>query len=210
VAELAGPPTVPLEAGIGPANPPCPVCGEPLFGWTTAPAGDPVRRCEACGLGVVGDPHGEAEALAALERLRVGGEEGPRYRISNRASLQAWLGVGGWAAIGGASHLFTPESVRRLVAARDQEMVEVRWRPGAGIAAMWGTILNSFTFGRNVLFGALGRAAVRPARAGWQRGLDWFIAIVTAPVVALVAVVLETGAAAAGRAGVVELTLRLE
>ena len=54
--ELARTPVVPLEAGAGPDNPPCPACGEPLFGWLAEQErlGAPVRRCESCGLGVVG------------------------------------------------------------------------------------------------------------------------------------------------------------
>ncbi len=46
--------------------------------------------------------------------------------------------------------------MRRLVARRDQVVKSARWAPGAGIAAMWQTILNSLTFGRNVALGALG------------------------------------------------------
>ena len=51
-------PVVPLEAGAGPDNPPCPACGEPLFGWIDLRAGlaGPVSRCESCGLGVVAEP----------------------------------------------------------------------------------------------------------------------------------------------------------
>jgi hypothetical protein len=210
VAEPTRPPSVPLEAGIGPANPPCPACGEPLFGWATAPGGAPVRRCEACGLGVVDDPGDEAEALAALERLRVDGGDDPRYRIANRGSLQASLGASGWALIEPGSHyLFTPEAVRRLAAVRDRELVRARWRPGAGILAMWGTLLNSFTFGRNVALGALGRATALPARRPWQRAMDGFISVLATPIVLLAALLLETGAALVGRGGVVELTLRL-
>ena len=49
--------------------------------------------------------------------------------------------------------------MRRLVARRDQVVRSARWAPGAGIAAMWQTILNGVTFGRNVALGALGRGA---------------------------------------------------
>jgi len=206
--EAARPPSVPLEAGIGPANPPCPACGEPLFGWATAPEGIPVRRCEACRLGVVGEPGDESEARNALEQLRVDGGDGPRYRIANRASLQASLGGSGWASIEpGTRYLFTPEAVRRLVSGHGQELVGVRWRPGASIAAMWGTLLNSFTWGRNIALGALGRAVATPARRSWQRTLDALISVVATPVVLLAAVLLETGGAIAGRGGVLELTL---
>jgi hypothetical protein len=207
----ARPSTVPLEAGIGPANPPCPVCGEPLFGWATAPDAAPVRRCEACGLGVVGDPGDEAEALAALERLRINGGGDPRYRIANRASLQASLGGSGWALIEADSrYLFTAEAVRRLASGRDQQVARVRWRPGASVVSMWGTLLNSFTWGRNLALGALGRAVATPADRPWQRGMDAFISVVATPLVLLAALLLETGAALAGRGGVLELTLLLE
>ncbi len=53
--------------------------------------------------------------------------------------------------------------MRRLVANRDQVVVSARWAPGAGIAAMWQTVLNGFTFGRNVALGALGRGTAVPA-----------------------------------------------
>jgi hypothetical protein len=207
----ARPSTVPLEAGIGPANPPCPACGEPLFGWAAAPDTTPVRRCEACKLGVVGDPGDEAEALAALERLRVEGGDGSRYRIANRASLQASLGASGWAPIeAGSRYLFTPEAVRRLVSGRDQRVARVRWRPGASVVAMWGTFLNSFTWGRNIALGALGRGVAMPADRRWQRGMDATISVVATPIVLLAALLMESGAAVAGRGGVLELSLRLE
>ncbi len=209
--EGRNPPTVPLEAGSGPANPPCPVCGEPLFGWTTAAGGVGVRRCEACGLAVVGDPGGERDVLAELEGHRVEGGDEPRYQIPNRASFQAWLAGRSWAPIEpGTRYLFTPESVRRLVSDRDQTVSRVRWRPGAAIVAMWGTLANSFTFGRNVGLAAIGRGVAEPAPTAWQRRLDAFISIVTSPPVLLVALVLETAAATARRGGVVELSLRLE
>ncbi len=202
---------MPLEAGIGPGNPPCPACGEPLFGWATAPGGGNVRRCEACGLGVVGEPGDATEALAALERLRIAGGDDPRYRIANRASLQASLGGSGWAPIASRSrYLFTPEAVRRLASNRDQELRRVRWRPGASVASMWGTFLNSFTWGRNVALGALGHAEASPAQRPWQRAMDTVISVVATPIVLLAASLMETGAAAAGRGGVLELTLRLE
>ena len=89
----AGPPAVPLEAGLGPENPPCPACGEPLFGWLTAPArSEIVRRCERCGLGVAGEASA-AEAREALEADLAGG------RVAHRQSLPAWLGRGAWAAL---------------------------------------------------------------------------------------------------------------
>jgi hypothetical protein len=210
VEGTARPRAVPLEAGIGPANPPCPVCGEPLFGWVTTPESVAIRRCEACGLGVAGEPGAQETVLEALERVRAGGGDDLGYLIANRAGLAAWLGGGGWAAIEpGARYLLTPEAVRRLAAARDQELVRVRWRPLASIALMWGTMLNAFTWGRNIALGAFGRATATPARQPWQRALDVLISVLASPVVFVAAVLLESGAAAAGRGGALELRLRL-
>ena len=134
-----------------------------------------------------------------------------RYRIANRQSLQAWLGEGGWAPLDARSrYLFTSEAVRRLAADRGQVVQRVRWRPLASLVMMWGTLLNTFTLGRNVALAALGRAAPTPAGRPWQRALDWLVSIVIALPLLLVALLLETGAAVAGRGGVIELTLRLE
>ena len=201
---------MPLEAGIGPDNPPCPACGEPLFGWVTV-AGAAVRRCEACGLGVVDEAGDEARALAALERLRVEGSAEPSYRIANRNSAQASLGGRGWVAIEpDGDYLFTPEAVRRLVSDRGQLIAGTRWLAADSVVAMWGTMLNSFTWGRNVALGALGRARPQPASRGWQRGMDAAISVLAAPLVLVAALLAEAGGAAVGRGGVLELTLKLE
>ena len=152
-------PVVPLEAGAGPENPPCPACGEPLFGWIATRPGlrGAVSRCESCGLGVVGEP--------GDDRGGAGGAGPPRRRLSNRTSFSAWLGGAGWAGLEpGSRYLFTVESARRLVASRDQVVKSSRWAPGAGIATMWQTLLNSVTFGRNVALGALGNPARREGR----------------------------------------------
>jgi hypothetical protein len=197
--------TVPLEAGLGPDNPPCPACGEPLFGWTRAPGGTPVRRCERCGLAVVGDPGDAGEALAALEQDRV---DRGRYRVANRASLAAWLGGGAWAALEPNSrYLFSADAVRRLLGVRGRRVERVRWRPAAGVLITWATLLNSFTWGHDVALAALGRAASTPARRPWQRGLDRFISVVASPVVLLAALLLEAGGGLAGRGAMIELTV---
>jgi len=201
-------PVVPLEAGAGPDNPPCPACGEPLFGWLDARPGlhGPVRRCESCGLGVVGDADGSADALAALDRLDRDGA----VRIVNRGSFAAWLGSAGWAGLEPQSHyLFTPEAVRRLVANRDQVVTSARWMPGAGIASMWQTLLNGLTFGRNVALGAFGRATAVPARRPWQQRLDALITVLAAIPAVVVAVPLELIAAIFRRGAVVSLHLKL-
>jgi hypothetical protein len=199
---------VPLEAGAGPDNPPCPACGEPLFGWIDERPGlaGPVRRCESCGLGVVGESAGAEEALRELDRLGAG--EG--VKIANRGGLSAWIGGAGWAGLeAGARYLFTVESVRRLVARRDQVVRSARWSPGAGIAAMWQTILNGFTFGRNIALGAMGRARAAPAERPWQRRLDALISVVVAIPAFIVAVPLELIAAAARRGSAIKLKFEL-
>lgn len=196
-------PVVPLEAGAGPENPPCPACGEPLFGWIGERPGlaGPLRRCESCGLGVAGEPGDAAEALAELDRLR----RGDALRIANRAGLAAWLGVAGWAGLEpGRRHLFTPESVRRLVAHRDQVVARCRWAPAAGVATMWQTLLNSATFGRNLVVGGS-----VPASQPWQRRIDWLTTAVLAIPALLVAVPLELVAATLGRGSALLLKIEL-
>jgi hypothetical protein len=201
-------PVVPLEAGAGPDNPPCPACGEPLFGWLAARPGlsGPVSRCESCGLGVVGGSAGAEEALRELDRL--GGSEG--VRIANRSSFACSLGSAGWAGLGPASrYLFTTEAVRRLVARRDQVVSSHRWAPGAGLAATWQTMLNSVTFGHNVALGALGRGPAVPARQPWQRRIDALASIVLAIPAAAIALPVELAGGLVGRGAVVSLRFEL-
>jgi hypothetical protein len=195
-------PVVPLEAGAGPDNPPCPACGEPLFGWIDSRPGlgGPVSRCESCGLGVVGGPGSAEEALRELDRL--GDLEG--VTIVNRGSFSAWIGGAGWAGLErGSRYLFTIEAVRRLVAGRDQVVKSTRWSPGRGMATMWQTLVNSATFGRNVVIGASVTAA-KP----WQRRVDWVVIAVLAIPALAVALPLELVGAATRRGSA--QTLRLE
>lgn len=204
MSDAPRPPVVPLEAGIGPTNPPCPACREPLFGWV--PAGDvaaeEIRRCEACGMAVAGEPGDAGAALRELDRLVTGGAP----RISNRASFAASMGGAGWAALEpGRRCYFTVEAVERLLSARGQTVRGGRWAPGAGIAAMWQTLLNGFTFGRNLALSAFDRAEPAPAARRWQRRLDGLITVVVALPVMLVALPLELGAAALGRGAVLSL-----
>jgi hypothetical protein len=200
-------PVVPLEAGAGPENPPCPACGEPLFGWIDARPGlaGPVSRCESCGLGAVGAAGEVGEALRVLDRVR----DGATIRIASRASFSAWIGGAGWAGLEpGSRYLFTPESVRRLLASRDQVITHARWAPGASIALMWQTVLNGFTFGRNLALARLGRAEAVQAERPWQRRLDTLITIVVAIPALLAAIPMELLAAATSRGSVT--TLRVE
>lgn len=198
---------VPLEAGAGPENPPCPACGEPLFGWINAQPGlaGPVRRCESCGLAAVGAAGDADDALAALDDAR----DADAIRIANRAGFAAWIGGAGWAGLEpGSRYAFTPESVRRLVANRDQIVTRVRWSPGRGIATMWQTILNGVTFGRNVALGALGRAEPVPAARPWQRRLDATITVLAAIPAMIAALPLELLAATARRGSALTISVR--
>jgi hypothetical protein len=197
-----------LEAGSGPDNPPCPACGEPLFGWVgeRRGLGGAVSRCESCGLGVVGEAGSAEEALRELDRLGAGGS----LRIANRASVAAALGGAGWAGLEpGVRYLFTVDAVQRLVAVRDQVVVKRRWAPGAGIAAMWQTVLNSVTFGHNVALGTLGGAEAVPAEQRWQRRIDALICVVLAIPAMAIAVPLELCGAALSRGAAVSLRLQL-
>jgi hypothetical protein len=201
-------PVVPLEAGAGPENPPCPACGEPLFGWLAAKPGlsGPVRRCESCGLGVVGEPEGPEEALCELDRSR-GGET---IRIENRGSFACSLGSAGWSGLQPqARHLFTLEAIRRLVARRDQVVKSRRWQPPASLAATWQTLLNSVTFGHNVALGRLRGIPAVPASEAWQRQIDALASVVLAVPALLVAIPVELAGALFGRGSVYSLRTEL-
>lgn len=199
-------PVVPLEAGAGPENPPCPACGEPLFGWISDRPGrrDAVSRCESCGLGVAGEPGEPEDALRELNRL------GDCPRIANRAGFAASLGGAGWAGLEpGGRYLFTVESVRRLVARRDQVVKSQRWAPGASLAVTWQTLLNSVTFGHNVALGALGRGEAARAARPWQRRIDGLASIVLALPALVVALPIELSGGLTGRGAVVSLRFEL-
>jgi hypothetical protein len=199
---------VPLEAGAGPDNPPCPACGEPLFGWLGIQPGHgaALRRCESCGLGVAGDAPRPEEALAALDRLR----DGEALRIDNRAGFAASLGGAGWAALGPeARFLFTVEAVRRLVARRDQVVKVARFSPSASIASTWQTLLNSVTFGHNVALAALGRGEAVLARRPWQQRIDILASAVLAIPALIFALAIELAGAPLGRGAVVSVRLEL-
>jgi hypothetical protein len=199
---------VPLEAGLGPENPPCPACGEPLFGWIAQKPGvaGPVRRCESCGLGVVGTPEGPEAALRELDGLR----EGEALRIVDRGSFACSLGGGGWSGLRPkARYLFTLESVRRLLGRRDQVVKSRRWLPLASLATTWQTLLNSVTIGRNVALGALRGTPATPAPKAWQRRIDALASLVLALPALLVALPVELAGGLSGRGAVYELRTEL-
>jgi hypothetical protein len=199
---------VPLEAGAGPENPPCPACGEPLFGWIGEKPGlaGPVRRCESCGLGVFGSMGDPEDALRQLDALR----EGDDPRIANRASFACSLGGAGWAGLQpDTRYLFTVEAVRRLVARRDQVVKVQRWRPLASLTATWQTLLNSVTFGRNVALGALRDAPAVPAARPWQRRIDVLASIVGAIPALAIAIPVELLGGITGRGAVISIHVEL-
>jgi hypothetical protein len=202
-------PVVPLEAGASPENPPCPACGEPLFGWLAPQPGlaGAVSRCESCGLGLVGGEPDPAEALAELDRLR----DGEWIRIASRASFGASLGSAGWSGlVPGSRYLFTVEAVRRLIARRDQVVASTRWAPGASVAATWQTLLNSVTFGHNVALAALGGAAIAaPAARPWQRRIDALASVVLAIPALVVALPVELAGGLLRRGAVLKLKPQL-
>lgn len=197
-------PHVPLEAGAGPENPPCPACGEPLFPWVGMPVGTGIaHRCEACGLGVLVlnevparpdldarfDPGTAEGALSSLDRML---DDDGTLPFLNRASFQAGLTGGAWSGLGTSDpYVFTPDALRDLVANRDQVVVGLTWRPLTGIAQLWQSGINMFTFGQNSALGALGKAHAVPGRRGWHRALDWFITLALAIPALVVALPLE-------------------
>lgn len=155
---------------------------------------------------MVGGPGGAEEALCALDRIG----SGDGVTIADRGGFSAWIGGAGWAGLERDSrYLFTVEAVRRLVAHRDQVVRSARWSPGKGIAAMWQTILNGFTFGRNGALGALGRGTAVPAERPWQRRLDALINVVVAVPALFFAVPMELIAAALRHGGATSLRFEL-
>jgi hypothetical protein len=155
---------------------------------------------------VVGGGGDLEEALAALDRLGSVGQ----VRIADRAGFAAWIGGAGWAGLEPDSrYLFTTEAVGRLVANRDQVITSARWSPGLGIATMWQTVLNGFTFGRNISLGALGHGIAAPAERPWQRRLDAMISVVVAVPALLATMPLELIAAALRRGAATKIRFEL-
>ena len=193
-------PKVPLEAGLGPENPPCPICGEPIFPWLELPGGAGLaRRCEECGLGILGAEGDRDRVLADLETDT---EADGWLSFENRDSTQARFTGGGWAGLE-TEHLYrlTPDAVELLMNAEGRLVTERKAHLGRAIPGMWQSVINTFTFGHNVALGALGRSrSVRAVRA-WKRALDWFITVVLAIPVLVLALPLELLGAGTGRCG---------
>jgi hypothetical protein len=201
-------PKVPLEAGLGPENPPCPACGEPLFPWLELPGGKGLaRRCEACGLGVLAET---GDSGLALTDFDLGRTDDGLIAFDNKASFQASLTGAGWAGLETErSYRFTPEAVARLVAFRDQKVVGRKLAFGRSLIGMWQSAINTFTFGHNVALGTLGDTPSVDADRGWKRAIDWFITVVLAVPVFILALPLEALATLVGRAGCYRVELEV-
>jgi hypothetical protein len=199
----------------------CPLCGRPLYGWLVLPRAsgeasigtplspDPrservVDRCEHCGVALERDRSVDLEAeWAAI--VRAGGAGGRAILVPNRASLQAGIGVEGWAGIdrGPGSLLLTPHSLE-LLAERTGHAIGSSGTPVSGRALLWmvQTLLNGLTFHPN--FAREVRAGrLRPdnARGRFAFAADVVVTVLGAPLVAIVAAPLELIAALAGRGG---------
>jgi hypothetical protein len=215
---------VSLEQGASPKAARCPACGEPLFVWLETSGYGPredqlIDRCENCGLAVARDAVPSADR-AADELLSGGERRGGRIavRAANAASLQAWLGAENWAALadikrvapGGAPshHMIkpTPRSAAVLLERRGLQVRRIRHLAGAGMASMWQTLLNLLTFHRDfaveVVAGRLRPGSGRGRAAFW---VDAAVSVLAAVPTAIIAVVLEAGAVAARRGGVIEI-----
>jgi hypothetical protein len=193
---------------------PCPACGSPLYGWSAAH--NPLDRghkvvldhCEVCGLVVTRAPEppdADLELAPLLERLGDGRLE---VTVPNRRSFQASLGGAQWAGLEPELrrlHL-TPDSLRRLLAARGFQLGEVKTPfTKQGRAAMWQTLINAFTlrdnFDRNA---KLGLIPTSTPRERWAYRLDRVVSVLVAIPTLIVAYPLEALAAALGRGGVIE------
>jgi hypothetical protein len=202
-------------------RPACPLCGNPLYGWLTlAPAsgdasvGMPLSahpedervldRCEECGVAI---EHGREVDLGdeweAVCRPAEGG--GREISVPNRASLQASIGAGGWAAIelSPGRLLFTPRSLELLAERNGHELAKIEWPLwGRAQAWMWQTLLNGLTFHPN--FAREVRAGrLRPAtgRGRVAFAIDAIVTVLGAPLVLLVSAPLELIAGLLRRGG---------
>jgi hypothetical protein len=216
---------VSLEQGADAETPRCPACGEPLFVWIETYGygqreDQVIDRCENCGLvvvrGAVPTPDHASERLISGGRERDGRVA---IRASNAASLQAWLGAENWAALriptkrvapGGApSHNGiepTPRAASLLLARRGLEIRRIRHLAGPGMAAMWQTLLNLLTFHRDFASEAVsGRLRPSTGRGLAAFSTDVAVTILAAIPTAFIAVLLEGGAIAVRRGGVIEI-----
>lgn len=199
---------------------PCPLCGEPLYPWVGLPArgieasvGEPLTdaeaeriivRCENCTVAV--ERGREVDLAVEWEAICRHGDHGGReIELPDRASWQASIGVGGWAAIDlYPGHLIHTQRSVRLLAERNGEEIEtVGWPPvGANQAWMWQTLLNGLTFHPNFAREVrAGRLRAANARSKPRFIVDAVVTVLGAPLVALASFPLEAVAVLFNRGG---------
>ena len=193
-------------------EPPCPLCGRPLYAWVALPARDErtgvgvpmaservLGRCENCGAAI---EQGRSVDLEAEWRAVCPAGEG-EVRLPNRASLQAAIGVEGWAGFDQApgAILLTPRSLALLAEQNGRTVDSVRTPlTGRGQAWMWQTLVNGLTFHNN--FARELRAGRLRAESGRVKfAVDCVVTVLAAPLVALVSVPLELAAVVLRRGG---------
>jgi hypothetical protein len=196
------------------SQPPCPACGEPLYGWLTiaGPGGVErlLRRCEHCGLGLAADLEPEQIPGVLLDEARDLGRGRLELRLANRSSVQARLGARHWAALGAERRLYpTPQSLPALAAFAGARVVAIA-SPQSRRAQgwMWQTLVNAFTLSENVARELRSRRLeASGVRARTRLVLDLAVTVLAALPVALVSAPLEAAAALTGRGG--ELAARV-
>ena len=195
--------------GSGAIQAPCPLCGEPLYGWiVVAPPGGDERvlvRCENCG--TVLERGAEIDLAREWSAVRAG----DAISIPNRGSLQATIGLDGWAAIDLApGRLLLTRRGLELLAERNEAPLGNVHTPQRrrSQAWMWQTLLNGLTFHPNFAR-ELRAGRVRPSTAISRPRffVDLVVTVLGAPLVALVSVPLEAAAAAIRRGGELEATV---
>jgi hypothetical protein len=189
---------------------PCPLCGQQLYGWIalTDRLGDLGERifdrCENCGVAL----ERGREIDLVVEWGAICGPVGDGSRliaIPDRHSLQAAIGIGGWAAIGlSPGHLLLTQASLELLARHNGHRLErVTWPVwGRNQGWMWQTLLNGLTFHPNFAREVRGgRLRAANARSRFAYAVDTLVTVLGAPLVALVSFPLEAVAALARRGG---------
>ena len=189
---------------------PCPLCGRQLYGWIALAdrMGELGRRivdrCENCGVAV---ERGRAIDLLAEWEAICGpvDDDARQVSIPDRASLQAAIGVEGWAAIAlSPGNLLLTRASLELLARRNGHVLEdLRWPVwGPNQAWMWQTLLSGLTFHPNFAREVRsGRLRPANARSRFAFAVDSVVTVLGAPLVALVSFPLEAIAALARRGG---------
>lgn len=204
----------------------CPLCGQQLYGWIALPAAGAeasvgmtlnpaderiVDRCEDCGVAV--ERGREVDLAAEWEAVCRPGEAGVReIEVPNRASLQAWIGEAGWAAIDRfpGRLVLTPGSLALLAEHNDHTLERPRSPQSRRAQAwMWQTMLNGLTFHPNFAREIrAGRLRLRNARSTLTFVVDSIVTVLGAPLILLVSAPMELGGALAGRGGIMAARAR--